>query len=124
MVLCHQGHFAEALLWFVRFQLICSELLLMPCHTEPFRGKLRLFLGASQLVMDLSPQQRGNKRRLSPLSIGEVPGDVFHLRLFELGVSLMSVKFLSRVIRTGSVGSGLCPGEFQTPPQPQCVLMS
>lgn len=51
VVLCHQGRFAEALLWFVRFQLICSELLLMPCHAEPFRGKLRLFLGASQLVM-------------------------------------------------------------------------
>lgn len=124
MVLCHQGRFAEALLWFVRFQLICSELLLMPCHAEPFRGKLCLFLGASQLVMDLSLQQCGNKRRLSPLPIGEVPGDAFHLRLFELGVSLMSVKFLSRVIRTGSVGSGLRPGEFQTPPQPRCVLMS
>lgn len=110
MLLCHQGHLAEALLWFVRFQLICSELLLMPCHAGPFRGKLRLFLGASQLVMDLSPQQRGNKWRLSPLSIGEVPGDAFHLRLFELGIALMSVKFLPRVIGA--------------PSQPRCVLMS
>lgn len=80
--------------------------------------------GSLSVGNDLSPQQRGNKRRLSPLSIGEVPGDAFHLRLFELGIALMSVKFLSRVIRTGSVGSGLCPGEFQTPSRPRCVLMS